>query len=63
MTRPLPLIRPVAQCHCSFCGKADYEAEVMIAGPVRVFICDECVDQCREIVIKRRMAAAEVSHG
>ena len=36
-------------CHCSFCGKNQDEVNKLIAGP-DVFICDECIDLCNEIV-------------
>lgn len=36
-------------CNCSFCGKSPAEVAKLIAGP-SVFICDECVDLCNEIV-------------
>lgn len=35
--------------HCSFCGKSQHEVKKLIAGP-SVFICDECVDLCLEII-------------
>ena len=35
--------------HCSFCGKIQNEVNKLIAGP-SVFICDECVDLCNEII-------------
>ena len=35
--------------HCSFCGKNQNEVNKLIAGP-SVFICDECVDLCNEII-------------
>jgi len=38
-----------AECHCSFCGKSQDEVEKLIAGP-DVFICDECIELCNEIV-------------
>jgi ATP-dependent Clp protease ATP-binding subunit ClpX len=34
---------------CSFCGKSQEEVKKLIAGP-SVFICDECVELCREII-------------
>jgi ATP-dependent Clp protease ATP-binding subunit ClpX len=34
---------------CSFCGKSQHEARKLIAGPT-VFICDECVDLCNDII-------------
>lgn len=36
--------------HCSFCGKTQDEVEKLIAGPGGVYICDECVELCSEIV-------------
>ena len=35
--------------YCSFCGKSQHEVKKLIAGP-SVFICDECIDLCNEIV-------------
>ena len=35
--------------HCSFCGKNQNEVNKLIAGP-SVFVCDECVDLCNEII-------------
>ena len=37
-------------CRCSFCGKSEGQVRKMIAGPNEVFICNECVDLCAEIV-------------
>jgi ribosome modulation factor len=38
---------------CAFCGKTRSEVRKLIAGP-SVFICDECVDLCHEIVSEER---------
>ncbi|MCR4690422.1 MAG: ATP-dependent Clp protease ATP-binding subunit ClpX [Lachnospiraceae bacterium] len=35
---------------CSFCGKTQSQARKLIAGPSGVFICDECVDLCADII-------------
>ncbi|MBN9543760.1 MAG: ATP-dependent Clp protease ATP-binding subunit ClpX [Alphaproteobacteria bacterium] len=35
--------------YCSFCGKSQHEVKKLIAGPA-VFICDECVDLCGDII-------------
>lgn len=35
---------------CSFCGKSQYQVKRLIAGPEGVYICDECVETCAEIV-------------
>jgi len=41
--------RPDTQI-CSFCKRTQDEVTRLIAGPDRVFICDECVDLCKEIL-------------
>ena len=35
--------------YCSFCGKSQHEVRKLIAGPT-VFICDECVELCNDII-------------
>ena len=35
--------------YCSFCGKSQHEVKKLIAGP-SVFICDECIDLCNDII-------------
>ena len=35
--------------YCSFCGKSQHEVRKLIAGP-SVFVCDECVELCNEII-------------
>jgi ATP-dependent Clp protease ATP-binding subunit ClpX len=42
--------------YCSFCGKSQHEVKKLIAGP-SVFICDECIDLCNDII--RDEAAAD----
>ena len=37
------------ELYCSFCGKNQHEVRKLIAGPT-VFICDECVDLCTDII-------------
>ena len=39
--------------YCSFCGKNQHEVRKLIAGP-SVFICDECVDLCNDIMREER---------
>ncbi len=44
--------KPKGHAHslsCSFCGKGQHEVRKLIAGPT-VFICDECVDLCMDII-------------
>jgi ATP-dependent Clp protease ATP-binding subunit ClpX len=45
--------------YCSFCGKSQHEVKKLIAGP-SVFICDECIDLCNEIIRDELPAAGEV---
>lgn len=35
---------------CSFCGKSQDEAKKLVAGPKNIYICDECVDLCCQII-------------
>ena len=42
--------------YCSFCGKSQHEARPLIAGPT-VFICDECVEHCIDIIREENKSA------
>ena len=35
---------------CSFCGKTEDQVRKLIAGPDGVYICDECIEICAEII-------------
>lgn len=39
---------------CSFCGKQNAQVERLIAGPKGVFICNECVELCNNIIAEER---------
>jgi ATP-dependent Clp protease ATP-binding subunit ClpX len=41
--------------YCSFCGKSQHEVRKLIAGP-SVFICDECIDLCNDIIKEETQA-------
>jgi ATP-dependent Clp protease ATP-binding subunit ClpX len=43
---------------CSFCGKSQKQVQQLIAGP-GVYICDECVELCNEIIAERLAEASE----
>lgn len=43
--------------YCSFCGKSQHEVKKLIAGP-SVFVCNECVDLCNEIIREEEQAQA-----
>jgi len=42
--------------YCSFCGKSQHEVKKLIAGP-SVFVCDECVDLCNDIIREELLEA------
>ncbi|MGF1477773.1 MAG: ClpX C4-type zinc finger protein, partial [Geminicoccaceae bacterium] len=42
---------------CSFCGKSQHEVRKLIAGPT-VFICDECVELCSDIIREEGQTSA-----
>jgi ATP-dependent Clp protease ATP-binding subunit ClpX len=44
--------------YCSFCGKSQHEVKKLIAGP-SVFICDECIDLCNDIIRDELPAEAD----
>lgn len=45
--------------HCSFCGKSQHEVRKLIAGP-SVFVCNECVDLCNDIIREEEMVQTAV---
>ena len=47
---------------CSFCGKSQKQVKKLIAGP-GVYICDECIDLCNEIIEEELAETTEVSLG
>jgi hypothetical protein len=44
---------PPKSLYCSFCFKSQFEVRKLISGPASIFICDECVGLCNEIVADR----------
>jgi ClpX C4-type zinc finger protein/glyoxalase superfamily protein len=51
---------PAAQAvlYCSFCGKNQHEVKSLVAGP-HVFICDECIDLCSDIIDEQLLRLIE----
>lgn len=47
---------------CSFCGKSQKQVKKLIAGP-GVYICDECIDLCNEIIEEELAEASDVDFG
>ena len=35
---------------CSFCGKSEAQVRKLLSGPNGIFICDECIELCAEIM-------------
>ena len=50
--------------YCSFCGKSQHEVKKLIAGP-NVFICDECIDLCTDIITEEisKLPEADLREG
>ncbi|MCX7901604.1 MAG: ATP-dependent Clp protease ATP-binding subunit ClpX, partial [Burkholderiaceae bacterium] len=48
--------------YCSFCGKSQHEVKKLIAGP-SVFICDECIELCNDIIRDETNAEAMAGAG
>jgi hypothetical protein len=42
--------------YCSFCFKSQHEVRKLIVGPAAIYICDECVELCNEIIAERPFA-------
>ncbi len=49
---------PRVQYRCSFCGKSQEQVHRLIAGPGGVYICDECIDLCQEIIAEEQSTPA-----
>ena len=47
--------------YCSFCGKSQHEVRKLIAGPT-VFICDECVELCMDIIREEHKSTLVKTH-
>ena len=50
------------QLKCSFCGKTQEQVRRLIAGP-RVYICDECIELCSEIIVDEFQGDVELDLG
>jgi len=48
--------------YCSFCGKSQHEVRKLIAGP-SVFVCDECVELCNDIIREEVQEKSSVATG
>ena len=46
--------------NCSFCGKEQSKVKKLIAGP-NIYICNECVDLCNDILVEEEKAETKVA--
>src|SRR5271154_6731176 len=53
---------PKNTLYCSFCGKGQHEVRKLIAGPT-VFICDECVELCKDIIHEEKSSLSKSGDG
>ncbi len=53
--------QPDSTLYCSFCFKSQHEVKTLIVGPANIFICDECVALCNEIIAGRQPKIAKTS--
>jgi ClpX C4-type zinc finger/Glyoxalase superfamily protein len=53
--QPAPAVKLL---YCSFCGKSQHEVSKLVAGPA-VYICDECVDLCTDVVDEQLVRLVE----
>ena len=51
------------QYNCSFCGKSQDQVKRLIAGPGSVYICNECVDLCQEIISEETQTGGKAGAG
>jgi hypothetical protein len=58
LTAGNPAPTPQAVLYCSFCGKSQHEVNKLVAGP-HVFICDECIDVCSDIIDEQLLRLIE----
>jgi hypothetical protein len=47
--------------YCSFCFKSQRQVRTLVSGPAGIFICDECVELCNEVVAGRPRGVAKSS--
>ena len=47
--------------HCSFCGRSRDEVDKLVSGPSGVYICDECIEACNEMLKEHEMGEQDDS--
>lgn len=48
--------------YCSFCGKSQNEVKKLIAGPASIYICDECINLCNDILHDELSHSTEIDN-
>lgn len=51
--------REQEELYCSFCDKSENEVDKLIAGPNSIYICNECVDLCKEIIDEEKVESKD----
>ena len=51
--------KPRNSIYCSFCGKPQDMVERLLTGPNGIYICDECIELCHEILQEERGSECE----
>jgi hypothetical protein len=51
---------PTKILYCTFCFKSQHEVRKLVSGPFNVFICDECVGLCNEIIAGRNPKSSKI---
>jgi hypothetical protein len=49
--------------YCSFCSKSQHEVKKLIVGPASIYICDECVAICNQIIADGPLPVQPISTG
>jgi ClpX C4-type zinc finger len=50
---------PPETLYCSFCFKSQHHVKKLISGPASIFICDECVSLCNEVIAEWPIGASQ----
>ena len=54
-------VEPKRTLYCSFCFKSQHDVQKLIAGFANIFICDECIGLCNEIIAGHMPPAPQIS--
>ena len=57
-SKPDAVGSPPQTLYCSFCFKSQHHVETLVSGPAGVFICDECVALCNNVIARNQTSNA-----